>query len=317
MNSPISVSDGLWTFTNYGPLTTTFTPVPSCTGPDARRLGNFNNGQVIINYAVQCTNNIGTDDNCWPAPTTTQSPFPTPPNGRYWEGIGGYYSPGLYCPKGWETVGVAARDAGSSLSSSGALSTTTVVETFSRSGTETGFFTEPTGDNAGSMLKGVLEPKQTMAVCCPSSFTADIEGGGCYSIEPSYTPTAACWSDVGLFYENTENTITYTSGTKIITSVSEGPTSTTYKNETRSFTFPSSDASQFTGMVYVAMLTLVHKESDLVSATSAAKATGSKATSNAAVRLGGVRHEEGSNGIVGVVGVVMAAMGLGAAILFQ
>jgi hypothetical protein len=167
MNSPISVSDGLWTFTNYGPLTTTFTPVPSCTGPDARRLGNFNNGQVIINYAVQCTNNIGTDDNCWPAPTTTQSPFPTPPNGRYWEGIGGYYSPGLYCPKGWETVGVAARDAGSSLSSSGALSTTTVVETFSRSGTETGFFTEPTGDNAGSMLKGVLEPKQTMAVCCP------------------------------------------------------------------------------------------------------------------------------------------------------
>jgi hypothetical protein len=75
-------------------------------------------------------------------------------------------------------------------------------------------------------------------------------------------------------------------------------------------------------MVYVAMLTLVHKESDLVSATSAAKVTGSKgtaaATSNAAVRLGGVRREGGgSNGIVGVVGIVVAAMGLGAAILFQ
>jgi hypothetical protein len=154
-----------------------------------------------------------------------------------------------------------------------------------------------------------------------SSFTADTLGGGCYSIEPTYKPTVGCYAHDGYWYENSENTITYTSGTQIITSVSEGPTSTFYRNETHTHTFTSGEGSQFTGMVYADMLTLVHKESDLVSATGSKGSAGgpgtAAATSNAAVRLGGVRREGESSGIAGVVGVVMAAMGLGAAILWQ
>lgn len=160
-----------------------------------------------------------------------------------------------------------------------------------------------------------------MLTSYPSSFTADLQGGGCYSIEPTYKPSLGCYHYNGYMYEYTDNTITYTSGTKTITSVSEGPRSTFYRNETHTYTFTGDRASEVTGIVYVDMLRLVHKESDLVSATSAVKTTGSKgtttATSNAAVRLGGTWREVGSSGIVGVVGVVMAAMGLGAAILWQ
>lgn len=73
------------------------------------------------------------------------------------------------------------------------------------------------------------------------------------------------------------------------------------------------------------MITLLHHESDLASASSAsASATGSKtgnatgtaaATSNAAVKLVGGR--DSWNGIGAVAGIVMAAMGLGAAIVLQ
>lgn len=76
------------------------------------------------------------------------------------------------------------------------------------------------------------------------------------------------------------------------------------------------------------MVTLLHHESDLASASLAsasvtatganasANATGTAAaTSNAAVRLSGGRDRWG--GIGPVFGVVMAAMGLGAAIVWQ
>jgi hypothetical protein len=78
------------------------------------------------------------------------------------------------------------------------------------------------------------------------------------------------------------------------------------------------------------MVTLLHHESDLASASLAsasvtateanakasANATGTAAaTSNAAVRLSGGRDRWG--GIGPVFGVVMAAMGLGAAIVLQ
>lgn len=165
MTTPISVSDGWWTFTNYAPLTTTYTPAPSCTASDRLGLGYINHGYVYIGYGVQCTSDVKFED-CLPTATATATSFPEPPTDDGWAGIGGYYSPGLYCPSGWETVGVAARDASSSLSSSGILSTTPAV-TMSSSDPMSYYYATATWDDPATLLKNHLEPEQTMAVCCP------------------------------------------------------------------------------------------------------------------------------------------------------
>lgn len=164
-SGPISVSNGWWTFTNYAPLTTTFTPAPSCTASDRLSLGYINHGYVYLEYGVQCTSDVHYHD-CLPTATTTVTTMPTPPNEKPWVGIGGYYSPGLYCPSGWETVGVAACDASSTLTSSGILSTTPAV-TFSSSDPMSYYYETATWDDPATLLKSVLEPSQTMAVCCP------------------------------------------------------------------------------------------------------------------------------------------------------
>jgi hypothetical protein len=71
---------------------------------------------------------------------------------KEWVASVGYYSPGLYCPSGWETIGMAARD-GKSLSTSGFL--TTSVKKI------------PSYEEPVTLLASLLEPSQTLALCCP------------------------------------------------------------------------------------------------------------------------------------------------------
>lgn len=165
MNTPISASNGWWTFTNDGPLTTTYTPAPSCTSTDRLFIGYVNHDRVIPEYRVQCTSDVNLYA-CLPTPTTTITKLPDPPTSHGWAGIGDYYSPGLYCPSGWETVGVAGRDASSSLSSSGILSTRPAI-TFSSSDPYSLYYATATWTDAATIMKNELAPQQTMAVCCP------------------------------------------------------------------------------------------------------------------------------------------------------
>ncbi len=146
---------------------------------------------------------------------------------------------------------------------------------------------------------------------------------GCYSIASDYKLTGGCEVYTGFNYEYGETTVTYTHGGHTHTSVYDTRTATTYKTRTATLDWDSDAKSRFTALSYVPMVTLVHHQSDLASASSAAAATESKAnvtgtaaaTSNAAVRSVGGRS--GWDGVGGVVGVVMAAMALGAAIVFQ
>lgn len=132
-----SVSAGWYTFTNLGPLTTTFTPAPSCSASNRIGLGYLQpeSGDVVIELLGQCTSQFDYFTGCIPSTTTKSMTTPTPTftatsyegieeymeNMIDWAGGGAYYSPGLYCPSGWTTVGMAARDASSSLTSSGIL----------------------------------------------------------------------------------------------------------------------------------------------------------------------------------------------------
>lgn len=74
------------------------------------------------------------------------------------QGFGAFYSPGLVCPSGWTTAGVASHGAGGSLDLAGV-------------------FTEPAfGDVTGivaagmpqkSVILNILDPAETLLYCCP------------------------------------------------------------------------------------------------------------------------------------------------------
>lgn len=177
-----SVSAGWYTFTNLGPITTTFTPAPSCTASDRIGLGYVNpTGNILIlEYAAQATSDVNVSG-CIPtsSPTTSATVETTihltsdEQKSAYnaqmidWEGYGAYYSPGLYCPLGWETIGMAARDASSSLTSSGILVPTTATTTTQTYATDDMYYYMFNYEDPASVLKDILEPKQTMVVCCP------------------------------------------------------------------------------------------------------------------------------------------------------
>lgn len=143
-----SVYDGWWTFSNYGPITTTFTPAPSCTATDRLTLAVIYGDETRGQLQVGCPTPTS-DWDCLPPGTTTSAAWY---DEKKWIGAAGYYSPGLYCPSGWETIGMAARG-DKSLSTSGFLST--LVDKIP-------YFEEP-----ATLLASVLQPSQTMALCCP------------------------------------------------------------------------------------------------------------------------------------------------------
>ncbi len=181
-----SVLAGWYTFSNLGPITTTFTPAPRCTAPDRIAVGYVNptGGNLVPKFAAQCTSEFNYYSNCMPTTTpasTTTSPAVTGMTvdevEEYlstlidWTGYGVYYSPGLDCPSGWETIGMAARDASSTLTSSGILSpaTTTTVTRYT-----TGNMYYYGYEDPASVMKDILEPQQTMALCCPKCVSSPV-----------------------------------------------------------------------------------------------------------------------------------------------
>lgn len=152
-----SVDGGWFTFQNLGPATATFTPAPSCSASDNLEIGIIRSGFPEIAYNVQCSTS-GYED-CLPPTTTTTAPATTSTGYDEFWGRGAYYSPGLYCPSGWATVGLAARDENQSLSYSGNMVPTTSAHRH--------YY----GGNHASILANVLESSETMALCCPRYFT--------------------------------------------------------------------------------------------------------------------------------------------------
>jgi hypothetical protein len=84
---------------NLGPLTTTFTPPPSCVQSSGRTMFAKPTDPLPVGY-VDCIWNM---ENCFPSPS--QLPTETAP--PYTEEVA-YFSPGIACPSGWTTAGTAA-----------------------------------------------------------------------------------------------------------------------------------------------------------------------------------------------------------------
>jgi hypothetical protein len=143
-----AVYGGIWTFENYGPITTTFTPAPSCTATDRLSLAMIYDDMTDMRYQVACPTSTSDWDCVPPGTTTSASRF----DETKWIASNGYYSPGLFCPSDWKTVGMAAQG-DKSLSTSGFLGTS--VEKI------------PYWEEPATLLASNLQPSQTMVLCCP------------------------------------------------------------------------------------------------------------------------------------------------------
>ncbi|KAJ5668424.1 uncharacterized protein N7477_006994 [Penicillium maclennaniae] len=294
-----SVGGGWYTFENLGPATATFTPAPSCSATDRLQIGVIRSSYPEIGWNVQCTSTGY--EGCLPPTTTATAPATTSTGYEEYWGVGAYYSPGLNCPVGWATVGLAARDANQTLSYSGIMAptTTSTARYHSR-------------ENDATILANVLEASETMALCCPSAMTAD-GIGGCYFAVPITHPLSAATYEISSVTETR-----YGATSTFLIDVPEyGDTVT----RTYSRVFYPKDKSRYTGISYVPMVTLVHHQTD-IQPTATGNATGnataatstSTSTSNAAGRL--ALRSSIWDGLGAVLGVSAAAMALGAAILF-
>ncbi|KAJ5667522.1 hypothetical protein N7507_003386 [Penicillium longicatenatum] len=310
--SSVSVNGG-WTFTNVGPMTTTFTPAPTCTN---NIFVGDTGGVPNLQWPVDCA--ADSFSGCTPSSSVTTAT--TRNLNSAWEI--NYFSPGLYCPSGWATKGAISHDKSTS-HSSGILTEHRV-----NSGD---------WDNPATMLARIMKPGETLALCCPSSMTADFYITGCYSEISSYTPTAACYKDAPEEdYGDYTKTFTYNALT--ITEYFNFPTGKTEPTETEIFDL--NGWSKLVGFSAVPMVTLVHHQSDLDAAkaitavTTAAVSRGSESAtssvpsastdtepdSDAATSSSAARRLNPAgpawDGLGVVVGASIAAAALGALIVF-
>ncbi|KAK5807467.1 hypothetical protein VI817_001725 [Penicillium citrinum] len=154
---PFTIPNYRYTFQNNGPLTTTYIPPPRCTDPSrltlAYRAG-FREEEEHLPprgfYNVDCAMTEYLD--CMPTSTTTPMTMAEEQSVP----IGVYYSPGIHCPSGWETIAQAARDGDNVPTTSGAMSLN-APESMSF----------PYHYYTAALMASSLKPSETIAVCCP------------------------------------------------------------------------------------------------------------------------------------------------------
>ncbi|KAH7173782.1 uncharacterized protein B0J16DRAFT_197341 [Fusarium flagelliforme] len=164
------------TITNFGPLTTTYTPPPSCTaGTTDHLLYAISNATTILHGAPTCDRDpIG---DCVPEGSsydalTTKILNP-------WDlGFLNYHSPGVHCPKGWTTAAVLENGDGAASEVKSGVFTNTDTQ-----------FETPSDPDSPSVLgpneiwPKLLEPSETLVYCCPSGWTPNVWGVCITSIE--------------------------------------------------------------------------------------------------------------------------------------
>ncbi|KAK1749773.1 hypothetical protein QBC47DRAFT_129662 [Echria macrotheca] len=239
---PTATTISQWSLTNWGPLTTTFSASPSCATAGISFIAPKSNlGQGMSADCAVAT--VGAA--CYPSGSqldAAESKAFTQPGLLQ----AGYFSPGLACPSGWQTVGIAAKGS-SGVSASGI---------FVASAHPDSLLFNP----VVNVFTAALDAGETAAACCPSSMTALTEGV-CVSTLPKYSPTTVCDriipdddvtfvpGDITYLGQHTTVSVVSFVGSKPITSTS-----------TR--TFAPSQTSDYVGISLMPMVMLVHRDSD-------------------------------------------------------
>lgn len=144
---------------NLGPLTTTFTAPSSCaTQSDHQIFANATSPHFPYQVAESCTMKPFGD--CYPSGEKWESEKKQ--TTKFVQGAYQYFSPGIACPKGWETVGLLKH--GSSTGQFGISGVLTVSGDPGSYGIEE----ERQPLQPTDFWKNVLNRSETMAVCCPT-----------------------------------------------------------------------------------------------------------------------------------------------------
>lgn len=160
-----------------GPLTTTFTPAPSCStqylGLEINQIydlggevsGNFSTTSTTdLYYGTLCGVPYASVSGCLPSGGRLDSYYNSVTSslsGRpFLQGEVAYYSPGFICPHGYETVATATKSSGGNVSSSGAAFV--LPSTSPENGVLIDLFDPP----PNVLLEAMLEGEQAI-LCCP------------------------------------------------------------------------------------------------------------------------------------------------------
>ena len=148
------------TITNFGPLTTTYTPPPSCTaGTTDHLLYAISNATTILHGSPTCDHDPVGD--C--VPEGSSYDVLASKISHAWDlGFFNYHSPGVHCPKGWTTAAVLENGEGAASEVKSGVFTNTDTQ-----------FETPSDPDAPSVLgpneiwPRLLEPSETLVYCCP------------------------------------------------------------------------------------------------------------------------------------------------------
>ncbi|KAL3444146.1 hypothetical protein BJX65DRAFT_311113 [Aspergillus insuetus] len=228
-----------FTFTNYGPLTTTFTPPASCQSEEKYvQIASIYSAH-LGEWLADCSLTYG---DCLPSGTVTPASGPSNTDNPLAAFEVPYFSPGLECPLDWTTVGTAWR-MGDRVTTSG------VFEAEAHT-----IYRWPV-----DVLPSILSPGETAVLCCPSSMTGG-KNGICYSTLPIYELTTGCQRylppdayTLATTSYGLDGATTYGA----LISITDSPPSITSTT-----TFASTDTTTLTGVSVMAMVTLIHTEGD-------------------------------------------------------
>lgn len=155
---PTTTSLSNYEFINLGPLTTAYTAPQSCATMALTALANVADGDHWPEWSVDC--DIADVGDCVPSGAKADEKFAAlstqSPNAAY-AGFA-YYSPGIHCPSGWETVGIAAKNAAGDLSTSGGVYDAHLVGTTTMA---------PIRNPPEHIFAQALDKEETAALCCP------------------------------------------------------------------------------------------------------------------------------------------------------
>jgi hypothetical protein len=136
MASPTAADLATASRTIIGPLTTTFTPLPECSVPT--RIGSHLTAQTYADLCAvwwpDCRAPDAAEIECLPSSTGAWNTAQK----------GAFYSPGLHCPHGWQTV--------YSVTGAQAKATDTAGVT---------------GNDIGPIERNTMLAGETAALCCP------------------------------------------------------------------------------------------------------------------------------------------------------
>ncbi len=280
-----------YSLVNVGPLTAAYAAPPAC-ATEARLVDIARTNQPsFAEYFAAGDLSTRTLGSCFPSGAALDG-FAARVAKNAADQVVGYFSPGVVCPSGWQTAGVAVKASDGSLSTSGAfdfpgsVTSTSTTSTSSSTATRTGAgATTAPGRSLWhgvwnpqvNVLMGAMDHGETAVLCCPASMTANTMGG-CYSTLPGYRPTVGVRrvEPKGIRGTAVDTPLSIYGTTLRVDLLTYTATSPVTETATTTFRTPT----DWVGITTVPMVTLVHRATDTPKSASGAggRAAGGGAT---------------------------------------